>query len=214
MKVDFQGHTLWSKSISKTPNAEKCRSVLADGDGGYMVGGFCNVEFYRRNYSFIKTDSVGDTVWTFATGGYDDDHGKDLARTHDGSFALCGSCSSWQNGTSYWLVAVGEAPMAVNDRPIENLPTSFALHQNYPNPFNPSTRIEFEVPETSHLSIKIYNALGQHVTTLIEGEIPAGAYPLNWDGADKSGHRVPSGAYFCQLRSGETRQTIKMMVVK
>ncbi|RMG29234.1 MAG: hypothetical protein D6732_17790, partial [Methanobacteriota archaeon] len=61
-----------------------------------------------------------------------------------------------------------------------NLPKKFALHQNYPNPFNPATEIKFDVPKISHVTIKIYNALGQLVTTLVDEEMKPGYHKIKW----------------------------------
>lgn len=76
------------------------------------------------------------------------------------------------------------------------LPTEFALHQNFPNPFNPSTTIAFELPDASLISVKLYNALGQNVATVIEGQFPAGRYRevLNL-------HTLASGIYFYSIEA-------------
>ena len=58
------------------------------------------------------------------------------------------------------------------------IPDEYALHQNYPNPFNPSTRINYEIPKTSKVSLKIYDVLGREVSTLIDGVKIAGIYQI------------------------------------
>lgn len=98
-------------------------------------------------------------------------------------------------------------------------PKKFALRQNYPNPFNPTTRIRYELPVSSDVSLKIYNILGQEVTTLINRTQKAGYHELQWNGQNKSGLRVSSGVYVYRIVArGENGrqfvQTRKMMVVK
>ena len=61
------------------------------------------------------------------------------------------------------------------------LPTSFRLHAARPNPFNPSTTIAYEVPDQAHITITVYNLLGQQVVSLIDKVQPAGRYEVVWD---------------------------------
>ena len=71
---------------------------------------------------------------------------------------------------------------------VENMPTAYSLAQNYPNPFNPSTKIEFGLPTTSRVSIRIHDILGRHVDEILSGSIPAGHHSVTWEcGACSSG---------------------------
>lgn len=88
------------------------------------------------------------------------------------------------------------------------------LQQNYPNPFNPNTQISFEIPETDHLSLIIYNAKGQKVKTLINQTISKGIHKVNWDGSDDNNHQVSSGIYFYRLQYQKSDQMKKMLMIK
>jgi hypothetical protein len=90
-------------------------------------------------------------------------------------------------------------------------PDRFELSQNYPNPFNSSTRFGFDLPQSSHVRLEIYNQLGQKVRTLAEGYLPAGTYRMDWDGANDAGVSVVSGLYICRLE-GNGSQTIRKML--
>jgi len=92
---------------------------------------------------------------------------------------------------------------------INGLPNSLSLSQNYPNPFNAATVISFDLPESQHVSINIYNILGQHVFNLFDNMKPAGEHSLTWD-ADK----YPSGMYFYRLRTREHAESKKMLLLK
>jgi len=94
------------------------------------------------------------------------------------------------------------------------IPTAFALHPNYPNPFNPETNISFALPEDSRVNLKIYNLSGQLVKTLLDTNLPAGTYTVNWDGTNGSEERVASGIYFYKLTAGNNSQTRKMCLMK
>jgi hypothetical protein len=86
---------------------------------------------------------------------------------------------------------------------------NFALLQNYPNPFNPSTRIEFSVPKSTFVMVKVFNLLGEEVATLASREFNAGRYTVDWNASS-----APSGVYFYRLTAGSFVDTKKMMLMK
>lgn len=94
------------------------------------------------------------------------------------------------------------------------LPGDYTLFQNYPNPFNASTQIEFGLPLRSHVRLTVYNILGKEVRVLVEDELSAGSYRVEWDGRDGHGDPVASGVYLCKLSSGESVKTRKMLLLK
>jgi hypothetical protein len=85
----------------------------------------------------------------------------------------------------------------------------FVLRQNYPNPFNPVTTIEFELIEQSHVVLSVYNALGQHIMTLLDEPMAPGVHQQTLDGGN-----LPSGIYFYQLKVGERSQVKRMELLK
>jgi hypothetical protein len=88
-------------------------------------------------------------------------------------------------------------------------PVDFALHQNYPNPFNPTTTINYQIPELSFVTLKVYNVLGSEMITLVNEEKPAGSYEVEFDGL-----QLTSGIYFYQLKVGSFIETKKMVLMK
>jgi len=103
------------------------------------------------------------------------------------------------------------------------LPQGYSLSQNCPNPFNPVTSIQYSVGSrqrkaadnsTQHVSIKVYNIMGQLVRTLLDEEKLPGNYQLVWDGKDQSGEEVASGIYFYRLKSDEYVKTKKMILLR
>lgn len=91
-----------------------------------------------------------------------------------------------------------------------NLPQYFRLEQNYPNPFNPSTKINWHQPENAFISIKLFNALGEEVDTIVEGLFEAGIHSKLYN----INSTLPSGIYFYQLRSGNFVETKKMILLR
>ncbi|UCE05622.1 MAG: T9SS type A sorting domain-containing protein [bacterium] len=93
-------------------------------------------------------------------------------------------------------------------------PQSYHVEQNYPNPFNPETTIRFQIPDDAIVTVKIYNLMGQEITTLIDGLQPAGNHSVMWNGCDTQGIKVPSGVYLYQFRSGKFNVTKKMILLE
>jgi len=94
------------------------------------------------------------------------------------------------------------------------VPEDYFLGQNYPNPFNPGTQISFELPVGSHVTLTVYNILGQKVTTLVDEGMSAGRYVADWDGTSDGGRLVSSGVYLYKLEAGDFIKTRKMLLLK
>ena len=88
-------------------------------------------------------------------------------------------------------------------------PAKYSLSQNYPNPFNPVTEIQFGLPERTHVTIVVYNMLGQMVDVLVDSNIEAGYHKIYWNGENSA-----SGIYFYRMQSGDFVQTKRMLFIK
>ena len=91
---------------------------------------------------------------------------------------------------------------------------NFQLFQNYPNPFNSTTIIPFEIGQSGHISIKVFNILGEEVITLLDENISAGRHSVSWNGRSSDGREVSSGVYFLKLEAGDVIQSHKMMIIR
>lgn len=94
------------------------------------------------------------------------------------------------------------------------LPTSFALSQNYPNPFNPVTNISYQVPAKTHITLTVFNSVGQKIKTLADEVKEAGYYNIIWDGKDDHHTGVAAGIYFYRIQGGDFISTKKMIYLK
>jgi hypothetical protein len=92
------------------------------------------------------------------------------------------------------------------------IPDQFALYQNRPNPFNPLTIISFDLPNATHVSLNVYNILGQKVSGLVDDYLDAGHYDIEWDASRHSG--LSSGVYLYMIRAGDYTESRKMMLIK
>jgi hypothetical protein len=100
------------------------------------------------------------------------------------------------------------APTTIREIP-GALPSEYVLEQNYPNPFNPTTSIEYSVPKKSHVSLNIYNSLGQVVASLFDGEVNAGKYVATFNAKG-----LASGVYYYRLQSDDIVITKKLTLMK
>lgn len=109
---------------------------------------------------------------------------------------------TWTSGDG-----VSETPTSVaSDRII---PTEFTLSQNYPNPFNPSTKINFSIPTSEKVTLKIFDITGKEVTTIVNETLNAGSYTFEFNESNLS-----SGVYFYRLSVGRFNKTQKMILIK
>jgi hypothetical protein len=91
----------------------------------------------------------------------------------------------------------------------ENIPQVFSLKQNYPNPFNPATSIEFTLQRAGNVSLKVFDILGNEITTLVNGYTEAGPHTVKFNASD-----LASGVYFYKLMSGSSSEVKKMVLMK
>jgi hypothetical protein len=130
-----------------------------------------------------------------------------------------------------WMIQV---PVKSNDFDAAPAPNTFALLQNYPNPFsaagtpaegsrfagNTTTQIRYALPQPAHVTLTIFNALGQEVRRLVDGQKLAGYHATLWDGRDQQGKSAPSGIYHYRLQAknlsgaSDFVATKKMVVAK
>jgi len=118
------------------------------------------------------------------------------------------------NHFSVWaLAAVG--PAGIDGYQEVAPPRSFSLRQNFPNPFNPNTTIAYEVPEQTHITLTIYNLLGQEVVRLVDQVQAAGRYEVAWHGVNSRAAGVASGIYMYRITSGSGyTETRRMTLLK
>jgi parallel beta-helix repeat protein len=100
-------------------------------------------------------------------------------------------------------------PVSISYNQAISIATRFALSQNYPNPFNPTTNIKFDIPKKSYVKLVIYDLLGKEVTALVNEEMSAGSYQMDWNASS-----YPSGVYFYRIETPDFVQTRSMVLLK
>jgi len=113
------------------------------------------------------------------------------------------------DGNGLWERPLSE--LTAVKKPLSNLPVHFNLQQNYPNPFNPTTTIQYDIPKTSHVTLRVYDILGNVVMELVNKEQRPGRYSVQLSSISS---QLSSGVYFYQLNADGSVQTKKMILLK
>ena len=182
------------------------------------------------NFSFTPTQltiSVGDTVrWTNTQGFHnvvaDDNSFTSGAASSSNwvyefvfntaaSFPYYCSVHGGPGGVGMSGVIIVEEATGVTG--VNNPVDKFGLNQNYPNPFNPSTNISYRLPFRSHVTLKVYNIIGNEVATLVNEEKPAGKNDVVFNTSSVPGG-LSSGVYFYKLQAGSFFEVKEMILLK
>lgn len=102
----------------------------------------------------------------------------------------------------------------INPTNTEKLYNTLELGRNYPNPFHDYTTIEYYLPNTTDVSIRIYDISGQLVSNLVDETMPQGNYKIRWDGKDYNGNVVKTGVYFYRMQAGTIIFSNKMLLIR
>ena len=206
LKTDASGDTVWTKLYGGTEQ-ESAYSVRQTGDGGYIVLGYSALGTW-----ILKTDAAGDTLWTKSMKA---GSGMHIEQTADGGYIFVSNGFTGSTLYDTWLVKLIQSPNAVSPNEAIISPSEFSLSQNYPNPFNPETTIEYSLVKPEKITIKIYDALGREIITVIDKEEQSlGSHSIKWNGKDKDGNSVSSGIYYYRLITSEGSMTRKSVFLK
>jgi hypothetical protein len=134
---------------------------------------------YASDMSTYTVPSAGDTLWIYT-----------------------------KKGLTIYDTLIIDAPNAIKENSTSVI-KGYQLYQNYPNPFNPSTTITYSLPEQTHVTLSIYNQLGQRIALLYSGENNAGTHSAVWNA-----NNFASGVYFYELRTDKFTSVKKLMLLK
>jgi len=167
---------------------------------GSSPGGIVASQFFGYDARYYTTDSIrpGKGYWV---------------KVNQGGKLILAASSVLSPATRITIVPNEEMPPPPPQAEVSNLipkiPDQFGLNQNYPNPFNPTTVVSYQLPLTSYVTLKVYNMLGQEMTTLVNGMQDAGYKSVTWNAAN-----VPSGIYFYRLQAGTFTETKKLLLLR
>lgn len=187
----------------------RVRELKAESERGYAYFGKIFTPTPEWTFYVIPFDSLnpqyGDPIPPFdATDLYAIDFGPAAAQT---------DIDVYIDDIYFWAV---NPPTSVEEKDIENIPAGYTLSQNYPNPFNPSTIIDFSIPQSGLVSLKIYDLLGREITTLVNEYMNIGNYSVDFSAFALSNRNgdLSSGVYFYVLKSRGYSLMKKMILLK
>ncbi len=174
-----------SATVQGQTNPNYCKPIIVRMNNPYGQGQVTAVYWFPYQGGFTNAE-FGKDNQLFVTGGY---------RLNN------------QGHSAVFKFRIAGITTEVKELP--GVPSNFELSQNYPNPFNPSTKINFSIPESNTVTIKVYDALGKEVATLVDKEMVAGNYSVDFDGSN-----LASGIYLYQLKVKDFVQSRKMVLIK
>jgi len=154
---------------------------------------------------FLSSDNG--TSWSAVNDGLTDSPDQVSSVVH--ALAIVGTdLYAGTRGAGVWRRPLSEMVVSVENTPTE-LPSSYSLHQSFPNPFNPSTTIRFSLPKGAHVTVTVFNSLGQYIAVLVQGEQEAGNHEVRFDAS-----HLPSGVYFYRMQAGDFIKTRTFVLLR
>jgi hypothetical protein len=204
IRADTNGNSLWTKLYGGAFH-DAATYVLETQARNFIVIGTHSFDAFA-----MKIDSNGDSLWFKKWGGPQSENVYSIQPTTDGGYIVGGVTTSYgAGGSDIYITKLSSETTDLYDLSDENIPNRFTLLQNYPNPFNPSTTINYQIPEISFVTFKVFDVLGREVSTIVNEERSAGSYEFEFNAI-----ALPSGIYFYRLQAGSFVETKKMVLLR
>ncbi|MFA6473127.1 MAG: T9SS type A sorting domain-containing protein [Candidatus Latescibacterota bacterium] len=187
-------------------NSHSAAEIKLDSPGSYTLSGLSDGKYFIASVLFTLgyIPDTNNTILKTDPWGVYGTLGNLTPVTITGGGAVSGKDLTLIDGTD-----ANPNPFSEETGVTEDMPSAFRLSQNFPNPFNPVTTIEYSVPQSQFVTLKIFNTLGEEVATLVEGKVASGSHTAAWNATGYA-----SGIYFYQLEAGSTRLTKKLLLMK
>lgn len=204
IRTDTIGNPVWSKFYGGV-FGDGANYIFEDTDGNFIITGTLSWDAFA-----MKIDSNGDSLWTILWGGPHSESSISIQKTTDGGYIVGGLTTSYgAGGADIYITKFSSETTGFDDSNNWLIPNLFTVSQNFPNPFNPSTKINYSIPQTSKIIIKVFDILGNEMETLVNEEKQTGTYEITW-----YAEGLPSGVYFYQLQAGDFTETKKMVLLR
>lgn len=207
-KFDKEGNMIWKKKFEFYGG-----EIVSTSDSG-IVFYSTSIYNYPKRITLTKLKNDSSEIWSRDiffpdSSGISDLNCTGIAETNDGGLIITGYVSYNSEPAEIFLLKTNSEGLLTRIN-IENTShESFVLTHNYPNPFNPSTKISYSVPKSNLVTIKVYDALGEEIATLVNEEKSIGTYEVEFNGRNLS-----SGVYFYRIQAGSFIDTKKFILIK
>lgn len=207
IKYNANGDSLWVRRYDNpTHQNDVANDIELDSSANVYVNGW-SIDSTGFDITTIKYSTDGIQQWIMNYPGKNNFLERSIAIDKIDNVYVIGDNTN--NGTLFDFITV-KYNQIIGVTPVSNeVPRSYKLYQNYPNPFNPTTKIEYALPKSAKVVIKVYDILGRMVKELVNEQKDAGYYTVKFDGTSYA-----SGVYFYRINAGEFTSVKKMVLVK
>lgn len=199
---------IWLDSDPYYSNPALSTSIIIDNTDIYISGAL-DYGAGNSNFTTIRIDNsgnvIGNAMFTAEWAG----RLQNSLRSNDKLNLICAD-HIYANAYDYIKIINYDFKSIVTEvKTKDYIAKDFYLEQNYPNPFNPSTQIQYQIAKAGNVTIKVYDVLGNEISTLVQEFKQPGKYSVIWNAS-----QLPSGIYFYKLQSGSFSETKKMILIR
>lgn len=211
-KISPEGNEIWSKTFNSDEGLRDFASSIAvDEESNVYVTGSSHDMFSQGLCYTLKYNSVGELKWQLRFDApnsiFENPHSIFIDDSNN--VIIGGDFTDSTNGANFFVMKIKQKSGTGVQFLDANIPSQYFLSQNFPNPFNPITTIDFSIPEYGFVKVEVYDALGRKVRELINQELSAGNYSVDFHASDLS-----SGVYYYLLSTKEFMQMKKAVLLK
>lgn len=208
IKYDVNGVEKWKTKYNGPAGLyDEPSSIYITWQGDIFVTGKSRNNSGKFNIATVKYDQSGSEQWVMIKTGNNNTTAQCVAVDGYSNVIIAGTTSN--ASTALDFITIKYSPISGIHQVGSENPAKYSLSQNYPNPFNPVTNINFSVPKSGHVSLKVYDISGAEIASLVNYVLQAGFYKYDFDGSHLS-----SGTYFYKLTTEDFSEVKKMILVK
>jgi uncharacterized delta-60 repeat protein len=216
VKYSSDGQELWARRYHGLSSLafDEPRSIVVDNSGNSYIAGFSQGPAATDDMAIIKYDPSGNEMWVhrYSSAANRNDVANVVSLDNSGNLIVSGFIQGTASGNDFAVIKFSLLT-GIGHNSIQ-FPASASLSQNYPNPFNPSTSLDFTISNAGFVALKVFDVLGNEVSTMLNEFKHAGSYKTEFSGLT-SGNQLPSGIYFYTLLvNGIRADTKRMMLLK
>ncbi len=200
ISLRYDGALRWKHIFNYVEGDDFTQPLICDADGTVYVGS-------TMGYYYYAISSEGELKWKLPLTFIFQQVDNTGAIAKDGTLYLGVHDISLRTGQFQTLIAINDSGATYVEK--EEIPEDYFLSQNYPNPFNPTTKINYSIKESGHVTLKVYDILGREVAVLVNENKPAGSYTVEFNAAN-----LPSGVYIYKLTAGKFTAVKKLILMK
>jgi hypothetical protein len=212
LRVADNGDSLWMQTYGFADSSEIIKSAVQLEDGGFLFAGgtgSAGIGADLTSIYLVRTDSLGELLWSNVYGGFDQQLAEDVLVTSGNGLLVCGWTGDLvdEDDTDIYVMRF-ESVLDTEPSRSQPFPAQLTLRA-FPNPFNSETTLSFNLNRPQMIELTLYNQLGQIVETLMQGQFSAGDFSYHLTASF-----LPSGTYYAQLNTPSSQFTRKLILVK